>query len=162
MKKENKLAAFICGALIAGYTVKRLWKQHYNAEKSRGDSEEKLKQLYYNWLLIKQKGVSLADCLREEGIANVAVLGLDPPGRRFIDELEGSGITVVYAIEHNNPSSIHEKLEVYRLGDDTLPETDAVVVCTLRDFLVIQDKLKRETKARVIALEDLISKTLKN
>lgn len=147
-----------------GKLVKTLWKEKYRQEEALLDKSQKSSSLYYHWLLLKQNNIGLCEFFTEKEIKTVAVLSLSPPGRRLIEELSGSDVNVVYAIEQDNPSAVHERLDVLRLGDDPLPMVDAVIVCSLYDFGAIQAEIEKElgNGCRVFALETVIAETLEN
>lgn len=162
MNNITKFTIVAASTLGTGALVKRLWKQKYSEEKQRGNRSEKMLQLYYHWLLLKQKNIGLDTFFVNKGIKEIAVLDLAPQGRRLIDELTESAVSVRYAIERDNPAAIHERLEVLRLHDDPLPAVDAVVICSLRDYQVLTKELREELNSEcpVFALETVILKTL--
>lgn len=163
MKTRYALLLSAAGIYTSGWLVKRLWKQKYSGQARRADENEAYLQLYYHWLLLEQSGGDFAACLRELDAREIAVYDLAPQGRRFIDAISRSAdVTVKYAIERDNPGSVHQTLDVLRLHDDPLPDVNAVVVCTVGGFDGIRRELQREVNkgCRIVALEDLILRAL--
>ena len=70
----------------------------------------------------------MTEYFASHGYQRVAVFGMGRIGRLVADAL---GDMAVYAVEQNNLDAVHERLTVYRWGEDPLPPADCVVVCDL-------------------------------
>jgi hypoxanthine phosphoribosyltransferase len=150
--------AFVAGAVLAGIIVKRLWKQKFTESQVIANADSNQKDLFYNWLVLKKRGDSIATRIKKLGADKIAVFGLEEAGRLLVDDLCDSGVTVEYAIELDNPSYVHEALEVYRLHDDELPKADLIVVCPPYDIKSAKLELQGQTNAEIVSLESLIIK----
>jgi len=150
------ILAFITGAILAGTIVKRLWRQKFTESQVIATADCKQKDLFYNWLKLKNQGSSVAEHIKNTGAKRIAVFGLEETGRLLVDDLCESDIKVEYAIELDNPSYVHETLEVYRLHDDELPKVDLIVVCPPYELEDAKHELWGQTKANIISLESLI------
>lgn len=162
MNKSLAIISACAGAIIGGAYVKHVFKEQEIKTKEENKKLEKSFTLYYHWFLLKQNNVNISDFFIENGIENIAVLDLSAQGRRFIDELKGTDINVLYAIEKYNPAAIHETLDVLRLDDDDLPACDAVVVCSMEGFPEIERKLKEKLgeECKVISLQTVLMQLL--
>jgi len=156
--RKKTLLAFIVGAVLAGVIVKRLWKQKFNESQIAATADCKQKDLYYNWLQLKKRGDSISEYVNKTGAKRIAVFGLEETGRLLIDDLRDSDITTAFTIELNNPSYVHEYLEVYRLHDDKLPQVDLIIVCPPYELKDAKRELLGQTDANIVALESLIIK----
>jgi hypothetical protein len=163
MKNSSKIAITAAiSAFGAGVLVKRLWKQKFNEEHQINNRNEKMSQLYYHWLLLKLKNIKLDQFFVQKGYQNIAVMDLSPQGRRLIDELAGTDVTIRYAIERDNLAAIHETLEVLRLHDDPLPAVDAVVICSLHNYSSLSKEIAEELDSQcpIFAIETVIAETM--
>jgi hypothetical protein len=154
---RTALTAFIVGALLFGIIVKRLWKQKFIESQYAVIDECRNKNLFYTWLIFKKNGNSIAERIKSMGATRIAVFGLGDAGRLLVNDLADSGVSVEYAIELNNPSCVHETLDVLRLYDDKLAKVDFVLVCPPYKVNSIKHKLCSLIDAKVISLESLIS-----
>ncbi|MCI1965462.1 MAG: hypothetical protein LKJ17_04925 [Oscillospiraceae bacterium] len=164
MKARNSALLAGAAALGAGALVKYLWKQKYREENKLVKQNEKKYWLYYHWILLKHHRVGLDQYFQNREIHSVAVMDLSPQGRQLISEIEGTNVTVSYAIEKENLAAVHETLQVLRLHEDALPKVDAVVLCSLNDVKRVSEEVTREVNAecKVIALETVILDSLKD
>ena len=118
------------------------------------------KDSFYNmlckWVEAKQRGVSLADILVDEGIHTVAIYGYGRHGRLLYEELKNSAITVSYIIDRNAERYMEEsQLPIYAL-ECAFPEIDAVIVSAYLEFDSIVNDIKGKVPAKMIALDKLV------
>lgn len=118
----------LAGSIAGGMLVKRVWLDKYHALRTELEASERERELLYAWLLMKRRERDLASFFDECGLRTVAVLGMNRMGRMAIDEL---GERAAYGVEAEDYNAVHERLTVYRLGEDDLPEADAMLVCDL-------------------------------
>lgn len=114
------------GAIAGGILVKKLWKEKYRQLREKMDQAEQERDLLHAWLLLRQRKVELTEYFDVCGYKSVAIFGMGWMGRRLCDEL---GERAVYGVEQDNLGAVHERLTVYRLGDDPLPPADCMVIC---------------------------------
>lgn len=119
------------------------------------------KDSFYNmlskWMEAKQRGVSLADVLVNEGIHKVAIYGYGRHGRLIYEELKNSTVTVSYIIDRNAERYIEEsELPIYGL-ECKFPEIDAVIVSAYLEFDSIKSNIKEKLSAEIIPLDKLVN-----
>lgn len=110
------------------------------------------------WMMAKQQGKSLERCLRQKGIASVAVYGMGYLGERLKDELKNTGIHIRYLIDQKQ-KAVCSEFPVYD-PDWKLPGTDAVIVTAVHDFDHIKRRLGRHNAVKIISFEDLVTDCL--
>ena len=115
-------------------------------------------EMYYNllerWLTVHEEGRTLSDILAQREIFTIALYGMGKIGKHVINELKGSSITVVYAIDRAQ-SGLYDSIVVKRI-DDTLPKVDAVLVAAVYDFDEIEETLRKYVTYPIISLEEIL------
>lgn len=115
-------------------------------------------EMYYNllerWLTVHEEGRTLSDILAQREIFTIALYGMGKIGKHVINELKGSSITVVYAIDKAK-SGLYDSIVVKRI-DDTLPKVDAVLVAAVYDFDEIEETLRKYVTYPIISLEEIL------
>ncbi len=115
-------------------------------------------EMYYNllerWLTVHEEGRTLSDILAQREIFTIALYGMGKIGKHVINELKGSSITVVYAIDRAK-SGLYDSIVVKRI-DDTLPKVDAVLVAAVYDFDEIEETLRKYVTYPIISLEEIL------
>ncbi len=147
------LPGALCGAAAGGTLVKRLWLEKYRAQKAELSEAETERDLLFAWLTLEQSGKKCAAYLEARGFTRVAVFGMNRLGRRLIDELGGMA---VYGIELDHPGAVHERLTVYRLGDDPLPEAECVVLCDLEHASEKREALSQKFHGPIVTLAEIL------
>ena len=115
-------------------------------------------EMYYNllerWLTVHEEGRTLSDILAQREIFTIALYGMGKIGKHVINELKGSSITVVYAIDRAK-SGLYDSIVVKRI-DDTLPKVDAVLVAAVYYFDEIEETLRKYVTYPIISLEEIL------
>lgn len=110
------------------------------------------------WLTIKQRNMSVAERIREQGYSRIAIYGCGILGKRLIDELEeNKDIIVDYLIDKNGTSM--NDIPCYR-PESLLPPTDLIVVTPDWDYEKIRMTLKNISTSEVISLKTLIKEVI--
>lgn len=144
------LAGGIAGAVAVGKKLdKKVKAEHTYAEKHL-----LIMQMFNQWLIDKHKGKKLADFFEDNGYRSIAIYGMSYLGERLVDELQGSGIEVKYAID-KNADNIFADVEVKQPSED-LPEVDVVVVTAVYFFEEIESELAELVNCPVISLENVL------
>lgn len=105
------------------------------------------------WLSLKEKKKTIADLLEEKNINNVAIYGIGMLGRHFVNDLSGSNINIVCAIDRN---SVNDKFEFPVISmNDLIPEVDAVIVTPSYEFSKIRKQLRKKGLNNIISIESL-------
>lgn len=146
------------GAVAGGAVVKKLWSTKYREQADQLARVERERDLVYSWLLLKERGVELAEYFFAHGFRTVSIFGMDRIGRRLFDELWGrEGVSAVFGVELDNPGAVHQFMTVYRLGDDPLPEADCMVVCALEKEAEKAELARREFGGAVVSILEVIA-----
>ncbi len=105
------------------------------------------------WLSLKESKRTVADLLEEKNIYKIAVYGVGMLGRHLIQDLSGSNIKIVCAIDRNE---IMEKYDFPVIGtDERIPEADALIVTPSYDFPGIKESMMGKGVDNIISLEAL-------
>ena len=130
MKKQicSWCGAMLLGAVASGMLVKRVWLAKYRIQKEKlALAEQECGQLR-TWLELEKNGQHCTAYFETHHLQTVAIFGMNWEGRLLADLL---GEKAVYGVELDNFSAVHERMTVYRLGDDPLPPADCMVICDL-------------------------------
>ncbi len=137
----------------AGTIIKMTGKK---MDKAKGESD-KFKDLFLmmnQWVNVKQEGKNLSAYFEKNGYKKIAVYGLSYAGETLLDELEGSEIEVVYAIDQR-ADFLNLDIEVFS-PDDTLEQVDAIVVTPITSFSAIEEKLRGKVDCPILSLMDIV------
>ena len=134
MKRRMLVPAALLGAVGGGMLVKKLWLEKYRQQKEELNRTQRERDLLHSWLLLEQRGAQVSEYFTAHNYHRVAVFGMGPMGRRIADAL---GELAAYGVELDNLGAVHERLTVYRLGDDPLPPADCMVIC---DAVQVEEK----------------------
>lgn len=110
--------------------------------------------LMSKWLEINQKGFSIKKYFTDNGYKAVAIYGMSDIGRRTCDELSGTDIKVMYAIDKRQDIQ-YKGIRIYS-PEDKLPEVDALVVAAYWYFDEIAEKLYKKVDCPVLNINDII------
>lgn len=150
-------AAALAGAVGGGALVKKLWLEKYREQASALVTAVRERDLLYTWVLLKEKGVDLAEYFIAHDLKTIAILGMNRIGRRLYDELwDHNGLGIVFGVEAESLGAVHETLTVYRLGDDPLPGADCMVVCDLYWSEKKMQTARREYSGKIVSLVEIM------
>lgn len=116
--------------------------------------EHFLYEFMNRWLSLKQAGIDLSMFFSGQGIQSIAIYGVHHMGERLYDELKGSKVRVVYAIDRS-PGGVEWEVPVF-YPDDVLEPVDAVVITPVFDFLEIKESLSSKLDCPMIFIEDVL------
>ena len=109
-------------------------------------------RVLYQFLQIKQAGLSVERCLTDMGIKTVMIYGMGYIGDRLITELEGTSIKIAGVIDiHADQKDCDHKLF---FPEDEFPQIDAIIITPIYLF----DSLSEYYKNRgilSISIEDV-------
>lgn len=149
--------AVLLGAVGGGMLVKKLWLAKYLQQKEELDRAGQERDLLHTWLLLEQRGVRLPEYFTARGYNGVAIFGMGRLGRRLADALGG---LAVYGVELDDLGAVHERLTVYRLGDDPLPPADCMVICGVERLPEKEAAARREFPGEIISLGQVMEQLL--
>lgn len=112
-------------------------------------------ELMNDWLMLKNRGVTLAEYFKDLKVKRIAVYGGGEVGKRLVEELEGMPVKVVGIIDRK-PEQVKISLPVYGVYDK-VEAADAIVVTPVVSFGEIYIQLARTYNCRVISLDEIIS-----
>jgi hypothetical protein len=114
---------------------------------------------YYNlfgsWMVLRNKGRTLAEYFEDRKFKNLAIYGLGKLGLCLHEELKRSNINVKYAIDINAAHFSYLDLKVVS-PEDQLETVDVIIVTPFFEYKKIVDELQRKTSCEIISLEDVI------
>lgn len=143
--KAIGIVVLLAGMIGSGALVKAVWLKKYQEQKAQLALVRQEREQLHMFLELEQVGVEVSEYFAEQGIKSVAVLGMNREGRHLLGVLKREGkVSPVYGVEVENLGAVHKILTVYRLGDDPLPEADALVVC---------DLVEQEAKIKAVHIE---------
>ncbi|MCI8466525.1 MAG: hypothetical protein HFI63_11855 [Lachnospiraceae bacterium] len=156
-KRKSMLCLMTASIMAIGYR----WKYKKNgreiaALKSVNDKLSDNCQLLNHWLELKHENKSLATYFRDLGYKRIAIYGMAELANRLMEELEGSGISVIYGIDRDAGCSISRISDVYSPQMAKLPDADAIVVTPYYALEAIREKLKNKVECPIISIEEVI------
>ncbi len=155
MKKGVILAVSAIGGTIVGALGINIMKEKQVKEWEKISNKHlALFQMMNQWVRVKQEGKNLVSYLEEKGYKKIAIYGMSYIGETFIEELKGTNVEAVYGID-KNANNIYADIDVLSM-EDSLPETDAVVVTAITFFDEIEKELSGKLDCPIISLEDIL------
>lgn len=121
---------------------------------SRDNYTLNYKNIYSEWLTLKQAGLNVADYLYKNGFYKIAIYGYGELGCSLINELKGSVIEIACIIDKKTKYP-------YSGIDVVLPErfdmnVDLVIVTALTHYNSICSQMKSITKSKICSLENIL------
>lgn len=160
MKKSHMTVLFlgtVLSATAGGAFVKKLWLKKYHKQKVDLATASHERDLLHILLKLRQNEVRFSEYFTEHNLQCVAILGMGREGRYLLDELaKENEVTTAYGVEADYLGSVHERLTVYRLGEDELPAADCLVVC---DLVRTEEKTAmagKEFFGKIVMLEEVL------
>lgn len=157
MKKGvlSVLSALTGAAVGAGTLGYQKVKQHERDFKVIKKNEAILK-MFNQWLIIKQEGKSIAAYLKENNFKKIAIYGMSYAGERLLDELKGTDIEVLYAVDQNADRMFAEVDMITKEEIVHQQEVDAVIVTAIYFFDDIEEEMSKLVDCPIVSLEDII------
>lgn len=106
------------------------------------------------WLILKQRKIDISSFFVRQEIFRIAIYGMHYLGQRLYEELQGSLVRVVYAIDRGHPAGI-DGLHIVAL-EDSLAEVDAVVITPVFDFREIKADLSLKLCCPMFSIEEIL------
>lgn len=106
------------------------------------------------WLHIRQAGHTLAEYFVRNGIKTIAIYGMGYLGRNLYDELEGSGVEVLYVIDRE-PENVQDVVPVAALDSEWKP-VDAVVVTVVDEEEKLKGCIERIHYLKSLGLREIL------
>lgn len=155
MRLSLRMIAVGLGSLATAYFVKKNKDEKINNLKKRIEVLSDHFQLLNHWLEIKGEGKSVISYFEEMGYHHIAIYGMAELANRLSEELSDSSVSIDYGIDRNICCSIARIDKVY-YPEDTLPETNAIIVTPYSSFENIKKILEKKVNCPIISLEEVI------
>ena len=126
--------------------------------KNKDRTVQKFKTYYLmmiSWMNILENERSIGGYLKTKGYQKVAVYGVSSAGYHLLKQLKGTEVNVQYLIDRTVFSNELNFLPIYR-PDDSLPETDAIIVTPIWDYQNIKAKLSGKINCPILSLSEVI------
>lgn len=155
MKKREVL--FILPLIFMFYNN---WKLLNKEIERRADMEElsdkhlTLMLLLNQWLIVRQRGILIADYFYKNNIKSIGIYGMSYIGERLYDELMESNIEVKYIADKNN-SKEYKGIKARDLTEQ-LPKVDAVIVTPVFYYDEIKKNLGDKVEGKILSLQDIL------
>ena len=146
-------SAALLGAVAGGVLVKKVWRNKYQAQKAELDLTKQQYARLRAWMELARAGQHCADYFTAHNLKTAAILGMNWEGRLLADLL---GETAVYGVELDNFSAVHERMVVYRLGEDPLPEADCLVICDLDRLEQKKQLAENAFRGKIVTLTEIL------
>lgn len=157
MKGKIIGTAGILGMLgtAAGWMVSaKKKKELLNYKDFRINKFQKYFDVTNEWVRLKNQGRNLEEFFLKNGWTHIAVYGMGELGHRLVEELNGSRVSIDYAIDEHIDKVLSE-IEV-KEPDCGLPSVDVIVVTPFFEYSVVEDKLMELVDYPIISLEDVV------
>ncbi|ETP70933.1 hypothetical protein UYO_3124 [Lachnospiraceae bacterium JC7] len=135
-----------------GYDASEYEKRVFSASVSR----DIYKNIYNNWLSLRQSGITMRDYLYSKNISRVAVFGYGELGCHVINELKDTDIKIICIIESSYKyqySSI-PILTPDKIGD--MNDVDIIIVASIIRSKEIIDMYQKRTPYKMVPLENIL------
>lgn len=155
MTKGCILLAALCLVLI----LLLLYKNKKNKTvKKEADKFFNMFALTAQWIRNNQKGKSVGDYLLAKGYKRIGIYGVGYLGQLLCDELDGSLVEIIYAIDKSESVSLSnstKRINVLRQADPR-QQVDAIIVTAIQDYEGIKEKYRKSVECDIISLEQVI------
>lgn len=133
----------LCGLIVMYCFMKSVYEKKLQNKQVEIEKNIQISQFLNNWLQMYQMKKTMIPYIMYMGYTNIAIYGMGILGQRLYDELEGSSITVKYAIDRN-AANIKDLVDVKHPSEE-LEDVDAVIVTSLYYF----DEIKRDMDSKM-------------
>lgn len=144
----------IAGAALGAAGVTSQSSKEIKKWHNMSDKHLALYLMMNQWVKVKQENKSIPEFLEKQGYKTIAIYGMNYVGETLLSELQGSAVTVKYAID-KNADSIYSDIELVT-PDDTLDKVDAVIVTPITYFDEIEEQLSAKVDCPILSMEDIL------
>lgn len=148
------IAAALAGTAAGAGTVNKMIGKSLTRANGLSQKHLELFLMMNQWVKVKQEGKNLAEYFEKNGYQKIAVYGMSYAGETLVDELNGTGIEVLYGID-KKAESIYSDLDIVTLEEE-LRDTDVIVVTAITFFDEIMEELKEKVRCPVVSLEEIL------
>mgnify|MGYP001056797817 CR=1 FL=1 len=155
MKRSLGMVITFLVGFLSVYLIRKNVNKKIDALKNRIGVLSDHFQLLNHWLEIKNEGKSIVSYFEKMGYQHIAIYGMAELANRISEELSGSAICIDYGIDRDICCSIARIDKIY-YPEDSLPETDTIVVTPYSSFETIKTILEKKVNCPIISLEEII------
>ena len=145
---------------VGGAVISALIKENHNEKEKCSVLEERAAKnaavikTFDLWMQWKQKNKSVSTFCERNCFQEVAIYGMHYLGERLLDELEGTSVSVKYAID-KNADNIYADVDILSPEDD-FDNVDVVIVTPITFFDEIEETLSEKLDCPIISMEDIL------
>ena len=155
MKKSViSVLSMLAGAMVGAGSIGKIEGDKFNKMRNMSDKHFALFTMMNQWVKVKQAGKNLSSYFKERGFNKIAIYGMSYAGATLLEELQGTGVEVVYGIDRN-AGSLYSDINIVSM-EDSLEEVDAVVVTAITFFDEIEENLEKKLSCPIVSLEDIL------
>lgn len=148
-------AGILC---LGGVLINRRKEKELDRAKELIYKNDKIIQVFDQFLTIKQEGKDLSLFFKENGYKKVAIYGVGYLGKRICDELISADVEVVYFID-KSVENMEKMLPIFK-PEQKLPAADVVIVTPVFYFHSIEIELEKYVNCPIISIEDVLDEAL--
>lgn len=153
VKRTKTISEIVLAMTVGGLLVKKIWKEKYYLQRKEKEKLEQERDLLRAWLKSEREAGTFATAFSGKGYHRIAILGMNWEGRFLADVL---GDVVAYGVEAENFGAVHPRFVVYRLGEDSLPPADCLVICDLNCLPEKVMCVKKEFSGEIFTIFQLL------
>ena len=116
-------------------------------------------ELYYNWIKMLQKGISISQAFIQSGIKEAYIYGGSKVGDLFLREVQES-INIVGFVVEKKDSSVFCGIQVYEVGDRLLDGVPIIVLPAFDIDYIIHTFKKFKVNNSIIRIDSIINSTV--
>lgn len=112
------------------------------------------KEIYSQWLALKQSGHQMEQYLQGQGVKSIAIYGYAEFGTHVINELKNSSIIISCIIDKQNK---HPYSGIPVISPENFRENvDLIIVTALSHYREIYENMSGRTECKICSLEDIL------
>lgn len=146
--------SFVVGAASAAAGMNYYKDKEVNEKKKKVDKFKNYYNMLNQWMILKQKGLSVDTYFTRNGYKSIAIYGMGEMGHRLYDDLKDTGIEVKYAVDQNADSTYSELRTIH--PDEALEAVDCIVVTATFAYNEIADQLADTCSFPIVSLDDVV------
>lgn len=112
-------------------------------------------QLLDQWMILREKNISVKHYFEERGIRKIILYGMGRMAHHLLEDLRDSNINIVCAIDRGaiNMNGVFPVIS----GEKEIPEADCIIITPVYDVDEIRRKLERKTLVPIISLSEVVA-----
>lgn len=147
----------LTGAAVGAGTLRYQKARQHEQDFKVIKKNEAILKMFNQWLIIKQEGKSIAAYLKENNFKKIAIYGMSYAGERLLDDLRGTDIEVLYAVDQNADRMLLAEVDMITKREIAHQQAvDAVIVTAIYFFDDIEEEISELVDCPIVSLEDII------